>query len=250
MKAPRRRAAAAIAERSAGTVATGLSTIAPMSGQSSEPSGAANRGLLLVISGPSGVGKTTIVHEIVRRFDGVFSVSATTRAPGPRERDGVDYWFIDRERFQKWIDEDRFLEVAQVFGGNWYGTPAEPVDRAVAEGRVAVLDIDVQGAESVRRKRPDAFAIFILPPDADELLRRLRERGREDEAAIERRFAEAQREIERAHLPKTYDAFVVNDDLASAVDEVERLVRERRGTTTARWQVPQPSSPPRPPPRS
>jgi len=185
------------------------------------------RGLLLVISGPSGVGKTTIVHEIVRRLDGVFSVSATTRAPGPGEHDGVDYWFIDPPTFQHWVDENRLLEVAQVFGRDWYGTPAEPVDRAVAEGRVAVLDIDVQGAESVREKRPGAFAIFVMPPSEQELLRRLRSRARDDEAAIERRFAEAQREIERARGEGTYDAFVVNDDLAAATDAVERLVRER-----------------------
>lgn len=185
-------------------------------------------GLLLVISGPSGVGKTTIVREIVRRTDGYFSVSATTRAPGPGERDGIDYWFLDPPTFERWIIEDRFLEVAQVFGRHWYGTPTEPVDRAVAEGRVAVLDIDVQGAESVRHKRPDAFSIFILPPGEAELLRRLRTRGRDDEAAIERRFGEAQREIERAQREGTYDAFVVNDDLAAAIDAVEQLVRERR----------------------
>lgn len=186
-------------------------------------------GLLLVISGPSGVGKTTIVHEIVRRVGGHFSVSATTRPPGPGERDGVDYWFVDAPTFQQWVDEDRFLEVAQVFGRNWYGTPSEPVDRAVGEGRIAILDIDVQGAESVRQKRPQAFSIFILPPSEEELLRRLRTRGRDDASSIERRFGEAQREIERARRAGTYDAFVINDDLAAAIDAVERLVYERRG---------------------
>jgi len=188
-------------------------------------------GLLLVISGPSGVGKTTIVHEIVHRFGGVFSVSATTRDPGPGERHGIDYWFIEPAQFQRWIDEDRFLEHAQVFGRHWYGTPAEPVDRAVAEGRVAVLDIDVQGAESVRHRRPGAFAIFVLPPSDEELLRRLHARGRDDDAAIARRFAEAQHEMERARIGGTYDAFVVNDDLAATIDEVERLVRARHAGT-------------------
>ena len=108
-------------------------------------------GTLLVIAGPSGVGKTTIVHELVRRFGGAFSVSATTRAPGPGERDGIDYWFIDEPTFQRWIDEDRFLEHAQVFGRSWYGTPEEPVRRDIARGRLVILDIDVQGAENVRR---------------------------------------------------------------------------------------------------
>lgn len=184
-------------------------------------------GLLLVLSGPSGVGKTSIVHELLQRFDGVFSVSATTRPPGPGERNGVDYWFIDEPTFDRWIAEDRFLEHAQVFGRHRYGTPAEPVDRAIAEGRLAILDIDVQGAESVRRRRPDMFGVFVLPPSDDELLRRLRARGREDEASIERRFAEAQREMERARTPGTYDAFVVNDDLPATVEQVAALVAER-----------------------
>ncbi|MBX3354125.1 MAG: guanylate kinase [Phycisphaeraceae bacterium] len=186
-------------------------------------------GLLLVISGPSGVGKTTIVREIVRRFDGYFSVSATTRPKSDIERDGVDYWFIDQATFQKWIDTGRFLEHAQVFGRHWYGTPAEPVDQAVAQGRIAVLDIDVQGAESVRQKRPAAFSVFILPPSEAELRRRLESRRRDDAAAIERRFAEATHEMARARREGTYDAFVVNDDLAAAVDAVEHLVRDRLG---------------------
>ena len=125
-------------------------------------------GTLLVIAGPSGVGKTTIVHDLVRRFGGTFSVSATTRAPGPGERDGVDYWFIDEPTFQRWIDEDRFLEHAQVFGRSWYGTPEDPVRREIARGRLVILDIDVQGAENVRRKVPEMLGIFVLPPDEAE----------------------------------------------------------------------------------
>lgn len=187
------------------------------------------RGLLLVMSGPSGVGKTSIVHELTRRLDAVFSVSATTRARTAAERDGVDYFFVTETDFQKWIDEGRFLEFAQVFGRSWYGTPREPVERQLALGKVVVLYIDVQGAEQVRKAMPDTFAIFILPPSEDELLRRLRARGREDEAAIQRRFAEAKREIAFAHSSGVYDHFVVNDDLFKALDEVDRLVRARLG---------------------
>jgi guanylate kinase len=189
----------------------------------------ASRGLLVVISGPSGVGKTSIVHEVLRRTGASFSVSATTRAPTAGERDGVDYYFIDRDTFQKWVDEKRFIEVAQVFGRNWYGTPREPVERQLADGKIVVLDIDVQGAAEVKKYMPQCLAIFILPPSEDELHRRLRDRGREDADAIARRFAEARKEIAFAHETGIYDRFVVNDELARAIDEVERTVRAAAG---------------------
>ena len=186
-----------------------------------------HRGLLLVMAGPSGVGKTTIVHELIRRFGGLFSVSATTRSRTANEVDGVDYYFVDQPTFQRWIDEDRFLEHAQVFGRSWYGTPEDPVRRALARGELVVLDIDVQGAENVRRRMPESLGLFILPPSEDELLKRLRARGREDAAAIDRRFAESKREIERARAGRTYEAFVVNDTLPQAIEEVAAIVAAR-----------------------
>ena len=185
-------------------------------------------GLLLVVSGPSGVGKTTIVHEVIRRLGGEFSVSATTRERSGRERDGVDYHFVDEETFQQWINEGRFLEHAQVFGRSWYGTLRNQVEDALAQGSLIVLDIDVQGARDVKRAMPSAFSLFVLPPDETALLTRLHARGREDEAAIDRRFAEAKKEIEFAKTSGVYDAFVINDDLEIAIDEVTDLVRARR----------------------
>lgn len=184
-------------------------------------------GLLLVVSGPSGVGKTTMVHEVIRRLGGEFSVSATTRARTDREREGVDYHFVDEETFQRWIDEGRFLEFAQVFGRSWYGTLRSQVEHALALGKLIVLDIDVQGARDVKQRMPSAFSVFVLPPDEATLLKRLRARGREDDAAIARRFAEAKTEIEFAHQSGVYDAFIVNDDLELAIDALCDLVRAR-----------------------
>lgn len=186
------------------------------------------KGLLLVVSGPSGVGKTTIVHEVIRRLGGEFSVSATTRARTERERDGVDYHFVDQDTFQHWIDEGRFLEFAKVFGRSWYGTLRDQVEHALGEGKLIVLDIDVQGARDVKHAMPTAFCVFVLPPDEQTLIKRLHARGREDESAIERRFAEAKTEIDFAHGSGVYDAFIVNDDLEIAIDQLCDLVRARR----------------------
>ncbi len=191
-------------------------------------------GLLLVIAGPSGVGKSSIVARVMREFNAAFSVSATTRTPSAGEREGVDYFFVTHDTFQEWIDGGRFLEHAQVFGRDWYGTPRGPVEDQLARGRLAILDIDVQGAENVRRAMPDMLGVFILPPDEHELLRRLRSRGREDEAAIQRRFAESRSEIARAQSGSTFDAFVTNDDLTRCTDAVTALVRQRLSAANAR----------------
>lgn len=188
----------------------------------------ASSGLLLVVSGPSGVGKTTIVHRLRARLGGRFSVSATTRPMGPGEVDGEDYLFVTPERFEAMLAEDAFLEHAEVFGRHAYGTPRGPVEDALDRGELIVLDIDVQGAMQVRTRMPRAYMVFILPPSDAELRRRLESRGRDEEEAITRRHAEARREIDRAMVQDVYDVFIVNDDLDHAVDEACRLVSERR----------------------
>lgn len=184
-----------------------------------------SRGLLVVVSGPSGVGKTTIVRALRDRLEGMLSTSATTRPQSPQETDGVDYYFIDEPRFRSMIDAGEFIEHAQVFGRHLYGTPRPPVDEALAAGRVVILEIDVQGGLQVRRNFPAAFLVFIDAPNEDELLRRLRARGRDDEEAIERRFAEASRERRLARESGAYDAFIVNETLEQACGDACDLVR-------------------------
>jgi len=190
--------------------------------------GKAGQGLLLVVSGPSGVGKTTIARRIQSRLDGVFSISATTRPRSDQEVDGRDYWFVDQDRFDELVARGELLEHATVFGKHSYGTPREPVEEHLAARHLVVLDIDVQGGLQVRRAMPEAFMMFILPPSEDELLHRLRGRGREDEAVIQRRFAEAKREIATARESGAYDEFVTNDDLERAIREAIDLVERRR----------------------
>lgn len=187
-------------------------------------------GLLLVVSGPSGVGKTTITRELERRLGGVFSVSATTRPQADGEINGRDYFFITEHDFDQRVADGDFLEHAKVYGEYRYGTPREPVENKVEAGQIVILDIDVQGAKQVKEAMPQAFSIFILPPSDEELLRRLKERRREDEASIARRFAEAKREIKFAESSTVYDAHVVNDDLQRAIEETCCLINHRRTT--------------------
>jgi guanylate kinase len=209
------------------------------------------RGLLVVISGPSGVGKTTIARRLEQHALGEFSVSATTRPKTAADLEGHDYHFLTEEDFRARVDRGEMLEFAQVFGKHWYGTPREPVERALREGRLIILEIDVQGGLQVRKRYPrpgggmptalrghgsdaaqpapsPAFMIFIEPPSEQALLDRLRLRGRDSEEAIQRRFSEAKREIAMAHSSGAYDLFVMNDDLDDAIDEVCRAVEERR----------------------
>lgn len=190
-------------------------------------------GLLLIISGPSGVGKTTITRGVERSIPGaVFSVSATTRAKTDADVEGVDYHFVTPDDFQGMVDRGEFLEFAGVFGKR-YGTPRAWVGEQLKRGRLVILEIDVQGAIQVKRQMPEAFAIFILPPSEGVLLERLRARKRESEEAIQKRFAEARREMAVARESDVYDAFIVNRDVKEAIEEAVGLIERRRGSLQA-----------------
>lgn len=184
-------------------------------------------GLLLVISGPSGVGKTTIAHQLVDRLNALFSVSMTTRPKASADVEGEDYYFVTPERFEKAIAGGELLEWANVFG-NYYGTPRKPVEEQVARGRDVVLEIDVNGAMQIKHAFPDALTIFVLPPSEQELLNRLRSRGREDEAVIQKRFGEAQREIRMARESGAYDQFLVNERLEDVIEQAHQVVMQRK----------------------
>lgn len=174
-------------------------------------------GMLVIISGPSGAGKTTITRAVERNIpSSVFSVSATTRPKGPSDVDGVDYHFVTDEQFNQMIERGEFLEWVDLFGKK-YGTPKAWVVEQLARGRLVILEIDVVGAIKVKKQIPDAFGLFILPPDEPTLLNRLRARKREDESAIQRRFAEAKREMAQARTCGVYNEFIVNDVLDHAI---------------------------------
>lgn len=167
------------------------------------------------------MGKGTVVAALRRRLpDLVVSVSATTRRYRPGEIDGIHYHFLTREAFDALLAEDGFLESAE-FSGRRYGTPAEPVRKALAGGRTVILEIDVQGARQVRDRIPDATLIFLAPPDLETLGRRLRARGTEEPDAISRRLERARQEMEEAHW---FDHVVVNQDVDAAVDAIARIL--------------------------
>ena len=178
-------------------------------------------GRLLVISGPSGSGKSSIVRELLDRLDLVFSVSATTRLPRPGERHGVHYEFVSRRKFDAMIKADELLEWAE-YNNRLYGTPALPVDAAVEEGRDVLLEIETQGARQVRENRPNAEMFFIAPPSLEELERRLRSRGDTLEADIEDRLRIAQAELVEA--PELFDHIITNEDLRRAIEETLNLI--------------------------
>ena len=181
------------------------------------------KGLLIVLSGPSGVGKGTVIKELMKNDDLKlsYSISMTTRKPRNGEVDGVNYFFVDRDTFLKAIDDGELLEHAE-FVGNMYGTPVSYVEKLRNEGRNVLLEIEVQGAMQVKKKCPDALSIFIIPPSMEELASRIRGRNSEPEEIVQQRLDKAKKEME---MVTQYKYFVCNDDVILASDIISAIIK-------------------------
>lgn len=178
-------------------------------------------GCLIVLVGPSGVGKGTLIKALSDRHGDLYlSISATTRQPRPGEVAGRDYFFLEREAFQAAIEKGEFLEWAE-YAGNYYGTPRQKVEEQIALGKFVLLEIELVGAKAIEKSFPEAYRIFILPPSCEELERRLRDRGTESETAINQRLERARAEL--AASPE-FDLQIVNDDLETAIAKIEGAI--------------------------
>ena len=177
-----------------------------------------HQGILVVVSGFSGAGKGTLMKELLKRYDNyALSISATTRAPREGETDGKEYFFVTKEQFEKMRDERKLIEYAQ-YVNNYYGTPKEYVEQKMAEGKDVILEIEIQGALKVKKRFPDALLLFVTPPSAEELRRRLVGRGTETLEVINARLARA---AEEASGMEAYDYLLINDDLDRCVEEIQ-----------------------------
>ena len=177
---------------------------------------------LIIITGPSGVGKGTVVKELLDRNKDIWlSISATTRNPRMGEKDGENYYFISDERFKDMIDKKEFLEWAQ-FAGNYYGTPLSTVNEKIEKGFIVLLEIEVEGAKQIKEKFPESLSIFLLPPSKEELEKRIRNRGTEKEEAIDRRLSRANYEIASSNQ---FDFVLTNHDVDETVKEVFKIIK-------------------------
>jgi len=192
------------------------------------------RGKAFIITGTSGVGKSTVLHALMKKRENLyFSVSATTRDPRPGEENGVHYHFLDKATFETWIAQDEFLEHAE-FVGNFYGTPKKYVYAAMEEGKDVILDIEVQGAEQVAQKMPEVVRIFIAPPSWEELERRLRDRKTDSDDKIQKRLQRARTDAEAA---ASYDYFVINDTVENAVTELDAIMTAEHCRTEEQMEI-------------
>ena len=177
---------------------------------------------LIIITGPSGVGKGTVVKDLLDRNKDIWlSISATTRNPRVGEKDGLNYYFISEERFKDMIDKKEFLEWAQ-FAGNYYGTPLSTVNEKIEKGFIVLLEIEVEGAKQIKEKFPESLSIFLLPPSKEELEKRIRNRGTEKEEAIDRRLSRANYEIASSDQ---FDFVLTNHDVDETVKEVFKIIK-------------------------
>ena len=183
------------------------------------------QGKLIVVSGPSGVGKSVICKQVLAKTDAKYSVSATTRKPRPGEINGKDYHFVSRAEFEKMIAENKLLEWAEVFG-NYYGSPALPVEHAIDAGENIILEIDVQGGIQVHKIKPDATFILVVPPSEEALAARLKGRGTENKESFDKRFGKSQKELQMARESGAYNIELVNDVLEKAIDELCEIVKK------------------------
>jgi guanylate kinase len=195
---------------------------------------AAQDGLVVCVSGPSGVGKSTLCRRLVGRLDAFLSVSATTRPKREHEVEGRNYYFLSTEEFERRLERGEFLEYARVYGGRYYGTPALPVIDALAAGRIVILEIEIEGTIQVVRRYPDAVTTYVLAPSAGDQQQRLVGRREDSRQAIEERLAKADGEIRYAKDCGVYRYFVINEVLDETVDEIVSVVQAERRKTPRR----------------
>ena len=193
-----------------------------------------DKGLLVVVSGFSGAGKGTLMKELIGRYDNyALSVSATTRNPRPGERDGYEYFFVSQEQFENMIDQDELIEYAK-YVGHYYGTPKHFVEQQREAGKDVILEIEIQGALKIKKKFPDTMLIFIAPPSAEELRRRLIGRGTETEEIITERLRRAEEESEGV---EAYDYILINDCIDTCTEKLHNLIRAGHDRTCAHLDI-------------
>jgi guanylate kinase len=192
--------------------------------------GEPDKGIVVTVSGPSGVGKSTLCQALQNKLDGFLSVSATTRPKRPNEQDGREYHFISTEEFDRRLADGDFLETAEVYGGHRYGTPAGPVREALERGRVVLLEIEINGAQQIREHYPNMLGIYVLAPSPGQQAERITGRKQDSAAAIRERLSKADGEIAFARECGCYQHYVVNDVFDETVEQMAHLIEQEQAT--------------------